>query len=66
MLHATETGQPAVCLCSSTAEPELVSPELSRDARCKGFLVQMSCCANEAVLPGDLRYCTHIVVYHAV
>lgn len=44
----------------------LLSLELSSGAGCKGFLVWMPCCANEAVLPGDLRCCTHVVLYHAV
>lgn len=44
----------------------LVSPELSSDAGYKGFLAWMPCCANEAVLPGDLRCCTRVVLYHAV
>lgn len=63
-LHAAETDQPAVCLSLGDAEPELVSPELSSDAGYKGFLAWMPCCVN--VLPGDLRCCTRVVLYHAV
>lgn len=66
VLHAAETGLPAVCLCFSTAESELVSLELSREAGGKGFLAWMSCCECESVLPGDLRCCTLVVLYHAV
>lgn len=66
LLQAAETGQPAVCLCFGTAEAELVRLELSSDAGCKGFLAWMPHCANEAVLPGDLRCSTHVVLYHAV
>lgn len=64
--HAAEAGQPAVCLLFSTAEPELVSPELSDDAGCKGILVWVPCCANEAVLPGGLRCCIRVVLFHGL
>lgn len=66
MLHTAETGQPAVRLHFSSAGPELVSLELSSDAGYKVFLAWMTCCASEAVLPGDLRCCTHVVLCHTV
>lgn len=61
---AAETGQPAVHLHMNTAEHELMSPKLSHGASCKGFLAWMPQSANESVLPGDLRCCIHIELYH--
>lgn len=66
VLHTAETGQPAVRLHFSSAEPELVSLELSGDAGYQVFLAWTLCCASEAVLPGDLRCCTHVVLCHTV
>lgn len=40
----------------------LVSPKLSHGAGCKGFVMWISGCANEAMLPAYLRCCIHVVL----